>query len=324
MFSPEQTTPHLTQVKTIIEVIGGALTTAGVIWKIILPVFRWLFVKRVVYAATIAELKPPRGALIVGALDEYLPIRPSFCYSNESMDRAYWPSKANADSTAFFKFMQETLSDLALNEARQWERNNFSEMSLIGQPSVELDLLQTYTRLRWFLIKSCGSNFARVSSTIGANCSSALQTLETERKRMLESMPTRILILRIQNRMGMDGKELRLEITVGGSIYDVSVNERINPQILEQSNNRLFIQLAALQPGYVVEVKVWYRWEAVLFGSRSFSQSEYFPGPEGIMINYIGISNGKVVQEKSLLRDLKAWNSMDVAIGRDPAAPPDI
>lgn len=316
--------PHLDQIKTIVEIIVGGLTILGVVWKVILPLFRLLFVRRVVYAAKVAELQPPRGGLIVGALDKYLPLRPSFCYSDSSMNRAYWPSKANADSEAFYRFMRETLSDLALREAREWERTLPEGLVLLGVGSAELRLLQTYTRLRWFLIEKCGSDFEKLASRIGANCSSALQSLETERRRVLDSMPTRILILQFKNRMATDAKDLRLEISVGGSIYDASVNERTNPQILERSRNRLFIQLATMQPRYLVEVKIWYRWDAVVVGVRSFAQSEHFPGREGIMINYIGVSNGKVGQQKSLLRGLKAWRSITVPIGRDPAAPADI
>jgi hypothetical protein len=323
-FSFEQMTSHLDQIKTIIEIIVGSLTIVGVIWKVILPLFRWLFVRRVVYAAKVAELQPQRNVMIVGALDKYVPIPSVFYYSDASIARPNWPSKANDDSEAFYKFMRETLSDLALKEAREWERTLPDGLSLLGVDSPELRLLQTYTRLRWFLIERCGSAFEAVSSRIGANCSSAMKSLEAERQRVLDAMPTRILILRIKNRMASDTKDLRLEITVGGSIYDVSVNERINPQILEKSRNRLYIQLTTLQPGYVVEVKIWYRWKAVAFGCRSFAQSEYFPGPEGIMINYIGVSNGKVVQEKGLLKDLKAWKSIELAIGRDPEAPADV
>jgi hypothetical protein len=319
----EQTASQLDKIKTIIEIVVGGLTILGVIWKVILPLFRWLFVRRVVYAARVAELQQPRGGLIVGILDKYLPFRPSFCYSDSSMDDA-WPSKAKDDSEAFYGFMRETLSDLALKEARDWERTLPNGLALLGVGSTELRLLQTYARLRWFLIEKCGSDFEALSSKIGPNCSSALQSLETERERVLDSMPTRILILQIKNRMATDAKELRLEISVGGSIYDVSVNERADPKVLEQSRNRLFIQQTTLQPGYPVEVKIWYRWIAVAFGSRSFAQSERFPGPEGIMINYIGVSNGKVAQEKSLLRDLRAWRSIPVPIGRDPTAPANI
>ena len=314
-------TSHLDQIRTIVEIIVGSLGILGVVWKVILPLYRWLFVRRVVYAAKVAELQPPRGGLIVGALDKYLPLRPSFCYSDSSMNQADWPSKANADSEAFYRFMRETLSDLALREAREWERTLPEGLVLLGVGSAELRLLQTYTRLRWFLIEECGSDFEKLASRIGANCSSALQSLETERQRVLDSLPTRILFLQIKNRMATDAKDLRLEISVGGSIYDASVSERTNP---EQSRNRLFIQLATMQPGYLVEVKIWYRWDAVVFGVRSFAQSEHFPGREGIMINYIGVSNGKVGQQKSLLRDLKAWRSITVPIGRDPAAPADI
>jgi hypothetical protein len=301
-------------VKTALQAIVAALTIAGVIWKVLPPIWRLLFRRQVLYAAQIAELRQPPQGGFRPVLDQYLPILSFPSFSDDSVGRPHWPPKANSESDGLFNVMQACLSGAALAEAKELEETIPEGLVLFGPKSPELSLVQTYARLRWYLVEKCKGDYAKFSTDVGDACCAALRSVDTESKRLLDEMPTRILVLRIKNRSGKDATDLKLEITVGGTIFDVTVNERNSLEVLEVSLNRVFVKQATVLPGYVVEVRIWYRWISVLFGCPTGQQSESFKGLEGIRIEYLGISNGKVYRSRGLLGDLHAWRSIYVDV----------
>lgn len=306
----------IANIQTLLAIVTAALAILGVLWKVILPLLRTILGREFVYATKIAQVMPPPPEMIEFKIHQFLPF-PSFpAYSDLSREPVNFPSRAESDRTEGLKIMRETLSGLALDQARRWEATVPRGLSLRGDKSgLDMQLYQTWARLRWFLIEECHSDFSMIASQIGPDCSEALKTLERFRKDMVEHLPTRILVIRVANRGGTDAKDLKIDITSGGEIYDVRVNQDLNDGKVERSSNRFMITWAVLQPGYVVEVNLWYIWKAFAFGSRSGSQSERFPGYEGIMINHIGISNGKARRRTSLLADLDAWKSIDIRVG---------
>lgn len=272
--------------------------------------------REVVYAAQIAEVAPPPPDLVELYIHQFMPFPLIPSYSDFSRELPNFPPRAGSDRAEGLKFMKEALSGIALDQARTWEATVPAGLSLLGDmSSLDMRLYQTWARLRWFLIEECNFDYSRIASEIGPDCKDALKKLEDFRKIMVEQLPTRILVIRIANRGPADAKDLKIDITSGGEIYDVTVNQQLNDGKIERSSNRFMITWSVLQPGYVVEVKLWYIWRAVLFGSRMGSQSERFPGYEGIIINHIGISNGRVRRRKRLLADLNAWKSIDVSTG---------
>lgn len=306
----------LSNIQTVLAIITATLAILGVLWKVILALVRTILGRAVVYAAQIAELMPPPPDFVEFTIHQFLPFPPVPVYSDFSREPPNFPSRAGSDRAEGMKIMRETLSGVALEQARRWEVTVPQGLSLlIDRSNPDVQLYQTWARLRWFLIEECHSDFSMIASQIGTDCNEALKKLEKFRNDMVKHLPTRILVIRVANRGGMDAKDLKIDITSGGEIYDVIVNQDLNDGRIERSSNRFMITWAVLQPGYVVEVKLWYIWNAVFFGSRSGSQSERFPGYEGIMINHIGISNVKVRRRSSLLADLRAWKSIDIQVG---------
>jgi hypothetical protein len=306
----------LSSIQTLLAIITAVLAILGVLWKVIFPLIRGILGRVVVYAAQIAEVRPPPPDLIEFKIHEFMPFPRIPVYSDFSREPPNFPSRAGSDRAEGLKIMRETLTGVALEQARSWEATVPRGLSLLGdKSSLDMQLYQTWARLRWFLIEECHSDYSMIAAQIGPDCNEALKKLEKFRNDMVKQLPTRILVIRVANRGGTDAKELKIDITSGGEIYDVTVNQDLNDGKIERSSNRFMITWAVLQPGYVVEVRLWYIWSAVLFGSRTGSQSERFPGYEGIMINHIGISNGKVRRRASLLADLDAWKSIDIPVG---------
>jgi hypothetical protein len=310
----------------VVSIVAGTLTVAVTVWKIILPIVRRAFKLQVVYAARIAELQQRAptfvGFQIASPLQAYVPFGNGFpSYSDWSTETPNWPPRAHELSTQLGAALQRELAGLALVQARRWERTTDQRMRLLAL-DVDSDpnaaLYQTYVRLRRFLLEEANSDFAIVSSRIGNDCAEALRRLETELEQMLERLPTRILIVRVANRGSLDARDLRIDVTVGGAIYDVTMNEQRDPGLVERTSNRFSVNFAVLQPGYTVDLRIWYRWNAAAFGSRVLSQCDRFPGREGVLINYIGISNGRARPLPKLMRDLRLWRSMSTKIGPEP------
>src|ERR1700688_2316710 len=312
--------------QSIVSLVAGVLTLADTVWKIILPIIRRAFKLQVVYAAQIAELQqhPPTfvGFQIASPLQAFVPLGKGFpSYSDWSTETPNWPPRAHELSTKLGAALQHELSGLALVQARRWERTIDQGLRLIGldvASDANLALYQTYVRLRWFLLSEAHSDFAIVSSRIGNDCAEALRRLEAELEQLQELLPTRILIVRVANRGSSDARDLRIDVTVGGSIYDVTMNEQRDPGLVENTSNRFSVNFAVLQPGYTVDLRIWYRWQAAAFGSRTLSQCDRFPGREGALINYIGISNGRARPLPRLMRDLRLWRSISTDIGPEP------
>jgi hypothetical protein len=307
--------------QAVVAIVTGTLTIVGVAWKIVWPMMRRIFKLDVVYAAQIAELRsqPPTnvGFQIASTLHDFVPLKDGFpSYSNWSRERPNWPPKAHADNKQFFARIKQSLSGSALIQARRWERTIPQEMDLIGLPDdSDSKLYLTYVRLRWFLIDKCNSDFAALARSVGSDCGEAVKSLESELKSMLAQFPTRILIVSVLNRGRNDATDLKIDITAGGKIYDTTINGQQESNVLERTGTRFSVTFPILQPGYKVDLRIWYRWNAAAFGSRTFSQYDEFPGREGILINYIVISNGRVRRLAKVLHDLQTWRSLETTIG---------
>jgi len=312
--------------EAIVSIVAGTLAVAATVWKIVLPLFRRTFKLHVVYAARIAELRqrPPTFVTfqVASILQPFAPLEYGFPgYSDWSIESPNWPPRAHTDSAQFFEKIAQALSGVALIQARRWEQTIDQGVSLFGSgfdSDPKMKLYQTYVRLRWFLIDKSGSDYAIVSSRIGSDCAKALRQLEDALEEMESALPTRILVVRIANRASTDARDLRIDVSAGGEIYDVTVNEQREPGTQERTTKRFSITFPVLQPHYWVDLKIWYRWKAVAFGERNLSQFDRFPGREGILINYIGISNGRARPLPSLLKDLNAWRSQNTEVGPEP------
>jgi hypothetical protein len=302
-------------IKTLLESIVAVLTITGVIWKGVLPVSRWFLRPQVVYAARIAEMIPPPPDGFRSVLGQYLPEVAFPCYSDDSIGRHHWPPNASAGSIELFGVMKASLSEQAISEVKRLEAKLPQGLSLIGKRTPEMDLAEKIARLRWFLVEECNGDYQTLATAVGASSCAALQMFEEKCTRMVSRMPTRIFALRVKNRSRRDATNLKIEITVGGSIYDVTVNERTTSEVLAVSGNRVFIKQDILPPAHLVDVKIWYRWRSVTFGVRTGQQSDQFKGLEGIFIEYIGVSNGKLRRASALLDDLSAWHSIEVSAG---------
>jgi hypothetical protein len=290
-----------------------------IVFPVILFLIRKAAKKQVMYAAKIAELfpKPPEYFAIILPLQEYSPL-PSFpVYSELSTRTPNFPPRYFKDRNVTLEKMKSILADAALKQARQWETTLPGIPSLVGADRSDQNVMlyQTWTRLRWYLFEECDSSYSSLSHKIGPECAVALQTLEDIRNHLLEHLPTRVLIIKVENRGRNDAKDVTVDITSGGEIYDVVVNDQLPDARIDRSENRFMIKWPTTQSEYAIEIKLWYKWKAVLFGSRMGSQSEIFPGFEGVIINHIGVENAKVRRWPRLLADLGAWNSIDVRVG---------
>jgi hypothetical protein len=206
--------------------------------------------------------------------------------------------------------MGETLKD-----ANEWERTCPPELTLLtDMSSREARLYQTYLRIRWLLVQNGNPDYEHVARAISTRCAEALRSIETESRALLSHFPTRVLIIRIKNRGSQDAKNLRIEVTAGGEIYDVVIDDR-QPDEVKKTDVRLLAKYQVLQPAQTIELRLWYRWSAFSFGSRMGSQSESFPGREGILINHLGFSNGRMMYLPRLLSDIEAWRRIDTRIG---------
>jgi hypothetical protein len=315
-------------VKKSLEYIAATIAALGAIWKFVLPAARRMFGLEIVYAARVAELMLPKHAypaspinpvLIIG-VELFNPMHGGFpSYSDWSSERPNWPPRAVEDGRHFFEDIRQNLSGLALEQANIWEQTIPPGLILLGLgSSTDEKLYLTYTRLRWFLLDQCHSDYARVSKEVGQAASEAVRTLEVKPAHLLENRPTRVLIVRVANRSSKDAKDLRIDLTAGGAIYDVTLNEERTQSIVSRTSTRFTVTFPVMQPGFSLELKLWYVWKSVSFGCRSHSQFEMFPGFEGMLINYIGISNGRVRARPKLLDDLRSWKSMTVMVGPDP------
>jgi hypothetical protein len=165
------------------------------------------------------------------------------------------------------------------------------------------------------LVRQFGRRRVKSGQCTDAITRSLVQALEAIRNDLVEHLPTRVLVIKVENRARSDAKNVTVDITSGGEIYDVVVNDQLPDARIERSNNHFLIKWPTMQSEYVIEIKLWYKWQAVCFGSRMGSQSETFPGFEAVMINHIGIENGKVRRWPRLLADLGAWKSIDARVG---------
>jgi hypothetical protein len=279
---------------------------------------RKLLKRQVVYAARVAELMQPPQVGFRLALEDFLPLPVQPSYSDFSSQSPNYPPRALTDRRAIFEGMKEILSDVALEQARAWEAIHAGNMTLLGDMSEPyLRLYQTWVRLRWHLIGKCQGDYSKVAADIGQECAVAIEKLECLKDVFVNQLPTRILVIKVENRSINDARDLTVDVTSGGEVYDVVVNDQLSEGKINRSNNRILVTWPIMQPRYVVEVKIWYVWRAVAFGSRMGSQSDRFPRHEGIIINHIGTSNSKARRYKSLLRDMNAWNSRDITIGKE-------
>ena len=303
-------------IKTLVGIMVGAITVGAAIWKILLPLFRRILKARLVYAACIAELSQyAPGLLIETPLDAVVPIRRFPGYSDWSIQAPNAPPRSREDQRKFFEVIATELSGPVLKDANDWERTAPTDLRLLGSTKApEFKLYETYLRLRWLLLKEGKPSYDRVAKDVGRKCAEALEKIESAINQQLDQLPTRALIIRIKNRGSKDAKDLNIEITSGGAIYDVVINDW-QPSKMEKTTTRLALVYETLRPGQMVELKVWYRWIAVEFGNRMFSQARSFPGREGILINYIGVSNGRVLRMPKLLSDIDAWRSLETEVG---------
>ncbi|HEY6447307.1 MAG TPA: hypothetical protein VIY53_12670 [Acidobacteriaceae bacterium] len=309
--------PHVSgaAVATLIGIVSGIIT----ILVALAPWLRRLFRIEPVYAACIAELSQVApGLLIETPLDKLMPIRRFPGFSDWSIQAPNIPPRAKADSQTLFETIDTQLSGQTLLEANQWERTCPPELKLFGQSSSrEFKLYQTYLRLRWLLLKDGAPDYGRVVREAGQRCADALRGIEAAVREQLQHLPTRVLIVRVRNRGARKAKNLHIEATSGGEIYDVVIDNCPNAEIVTTSV-RLSLTCKVIQPGQTVELKLWYRWLAVAFGSRMGSQAESFPGREGMLITHLGISNGRVSHSPRLLADLEAWRSLETKVGPEP------
>jgi hypothetical protein len=309
----------LSTLRTVVAIVGGTFTIAATVWKVALPLLRKASKMNVVYGACIAELSQYAPGLIFETpLDKIVPIRRFPGYSDWSIQGPNLPPRSRKERNKLFQKIDSELAGEVLKEANEWERNCPPELTLLSQDSSRaFELYQTYLRLRWLLVKDATPNYDRVAHEISLRCAEALRSIESETQEHLAHLPTRVLIVRVKNRGSRDAKDLHIDVTSGGEIYDVVINDR-QPTEIEKTDVRLTANYKVLRPGQTVELKLWYRWLAVDFGSRIGSQAETFPGREGILITYLGVSNGHVLHMPQLLSDVEAWRSLDTKIGPEP------
>jgi hypothetical protein len=261
----------------------------------------------VVYDATVVELIQPAKSAIGGMLN-LLETFPGFpYYSREGDHPSQWPPRVRKERTAFQRQIEKLLSEQAVKaELNQWLSNNTPSVSMPGY-SYEEPILR-YINLRFLLAENKG-NYAGIDALIGQHTAEAMQVLENQRKKLSETLPNRMLILRVQNLQNEDVKNFTAEFKVGGIVYDVTLNaEGEQARSLEWSPNRQTIDIPTLRPGYTADIQVWYY--RLPLSERVFPDAMdlEWEKTEGIIVQNLSISGGYVRRLPSLLEAFQAYH----------------
>jgi hypothetical protein len=266
----------------------------------------------VVYEAAVVELILPTIDPIAAILNQLEPY-PGFPYYSDTSDKpTQWPPRVGKDRTAFHGLVEQQLSGAAGAELASWVKHSKPTLQIIGGDEGELDLEQNYARLRSLLTTNHG-DFAKIGSIVGPQCAKALATLEAARRKLASNLPNRALILRVRNRQIQDVENFTAEFKVGGSVYDVAVNEEgEKARSLEWSPDRINVDIARLRPGYMVDIEIWYNYlppERRVFVDAADIE---WAKTQGVVIGNLGISNAQLRRSPSLLTDLNAYHRFPI------------
>ena len=262
------------------------------------------------YDTAIVEMIYPAES-VYGSIMNQIEAFPAFPYfSPESDHPSQWPPQIFNERDAFFKAIVQRLSGPAAMELATWRKNNPPKIKRPGTP--ETDPVYNYSMVRYSLTES-GRDFETVRNEIGPACAEALIDLEQMRRGLEENVPNRLLIVRVLNQGDEDITNFRTDISINGSVYDITVNSMGKQAKSEEwTPNRFSIEVPLLQPNYKIDLFVWYYYQPLA--------SKVFPGPmdlkwaqtEGIVIENMVASGVKVIESDHLLNDLPAYNRYPV------------
>ncbi len=261
-------------------------------------------------AAVVAMISPSSNP--IGAIMNRLEPYPGIPYfSAESDHPSQWPPRVFKDRTAFHQLIVQELSRAeASAELSRWRQNKPPQMQVTGKSQDDPEF--NYTLLRNLLIES-GEDYSAVATKVGPHCEQALRRLEAARREIEESLPNRLLILRVVNKLDEDVEHFTVEIRLSGSVYEVTLNaEGEKAKSLEWTPSRFSLEIPLLRPNYIADVFVWYYTLPL--------ESRAFPGPmdvrwaltEGIVIENLAASRVQITKTNGLLDNLGAYRRFPV------------
>ena len=264
----------------------------------------WTTPPGIVYDAAVIKLLKPTDDPI-GALNNRFEPYPGFPYYSEASDHpSQWPPRIFKDRTEFTELIHELNSDQIKAELDRWpERLKTLHVAGRGVDPAAVE----YSRLRLLLAEN-SDNYAAVSTKVGPQTTKVLQRLEERRQQIEETLPNRVLALRIENEKSVDAENFVVEINVAGAVYDVTLNLQGEAAKSQQwTPNRFTVEIPRLRPGYTADVQVWYQYQPL--------SEQVFPGrkdvewdaTEGVVINNLGISNERIRRDPHLLDDMQPY-----------------
>ncbi|ARN80946.1 hypothetical protein [Methylocystis bryophila] len=292
--------------KLIITAIVLVVFTGG---SLLFVLSVWTPPPGIVYDAAVLEAVNPADDPIGAAMGGIEPF-PAFPYYSQTSDHpSQWPPRVFKDRTEFMELIHALEAEPIQSELKRWPQR--TEKLRVAGRGVDPGAVE-YARLRMLLTEN-SENFAAVRATTGPRTADALERLELRRKEIEQTLPNRVLALRIKNDKPVDAENFVVEINVAGAVYDVTVNlEGEAAKSQKWTPNRFAIEIPRLRPGFTADVQVWYQYLPL--------SERVFPGPkdvewdatEGVVVANLGISNDRLRHDPRLLDDLQAYHRYNV------------
>jgi hypothetical protein len=309
--TPDASASLVTRVVNNLFALGGvAVVFASISYVLprILPPSVFDPVPRVEYGVAISEMYDPfRASRLATTLDK-TELYPGFPYfSRESDHPSAWPPRVSRDRHTLFESYLDVLTRYDSEiQAAKIPKN----MQLFGISDREgkRTQIETLVNMRSWYYSDMGENSRALARVLGPDAARAFLKVEKARSELRNDFPNRFALLRIKNTGKVDARDITVELDINGALYDHTISadvEHTRGAAYDRAGRRIVIE--RMLPGYVVELRFWYRYLPV--SARVFPDEKdiILDVTQGVVINNIAASGGRAIYNRSMVEDVRAY-----------------